>query len=303
MCPLGVWGRPHAAHFSQQVFAVNPLCPSLHFRHPPTPTPNIMPTYLPSFSLSKKTALVTGAGRGIGKALAIGLAEAGADVAIIARTSADLDAVADEIRKLGRQCYPVTADLSQKDAAHQIVDSIVSQLPPGRHIDILINNAGTNIRNKALDVTSDEWDTIMSTNLKSAFTLSQSVAAHMKHHNVSGRIINISSVAGSVALRTGVVYGASKAALDHMTRILSLEWAPFNIRVNAIGPWYFRTPLTEGVLGDEKYLGSVLERTPMGRIGEVAELVGPAVFLASDASAYVTGQVLLVDGGMSVFGF
>ena len=262
-----------------------------------------MPSYLPSFDLSNKTALVTGAGRGIGKALAIGLAEAGADVAIIARTASDLDAVAAEIRKLGRQCYPVTADLSQNEAAQQIVDSVAAQLPSGRHIDILINNAGTTIRSKALDVTSEAWDTIMTTNLKSAFLLSQAVALHMKIHHVSGRIINISSVAGTRALRTGVVYGASKAALDHMTRILSMEWAPFNIRVNAIGPWYFKTPLTEGVLGDPTYLGSVLERTPMGRIGELRELVGPAVFLASDASAYVTGQVMLVDGGMSVFGF
>ncbi|MBL0386176.1 glucose 1-dehydrogenase [Tumebacillus sp. ITR2] len=255
--------------------------------------------YLPSFDLSEKTALVTGAGRGIGRALAIGLAEAGADVALVARTASDLEEVASEIRALGRNAYPITADLTKKDDVTRIVRSVVDQ---AGSVDILVNNAGMNIRSKALDVTEDEWDTIMQTNLKSAFLLSQAVAREMKESG-GGRIINIASVGGAVALRTGVVYGASKAALLHMTRILSLEWAQYGIRVNAIGPWYFKTPLTEKLLNDPQYLGEILDRTPMKRVGELPDLVGPMVFLASDASNYVTGQVLLVDGGMSVYGF
>ncbi|KEO83044.1 SDR family NAD(P)-dependent oxidoreductase [Tumebacillus flagellatus] len=255
--------------------------------------------YLPSFDLTDKTALVTGAGRGIGRALAIGLAEAGANVAIVARTPSDLEEVAAEIRKLGRRAYTVTADLTKKDDVERIVRSVVDQ---AGSLDILVNNAGMNIRSKALDVTEDEWETIMQTNLKSAFLLSQAAAKEMKESG-GGRIINIASVGGAVALRTGVVYGASKAALMHMTRILSLEWAQYGIRVNAIGPWYFKTPLTEKLLNDPQYLGEILDRTPMKRVGELPDLVGPTVFLASDASNYVTGQVLLVDGGMSVYGF
>jgi NAD(P)-dependent dehydrogenase (short-subunit alcohol dehydrogenase family) len=254
---------------------------------------------LPSFRLENKVALVTGAGRGIGRAMAIGFAEAGADVAIISRTAADLEQVAEEIRATGQVAYPIVANVRSREDIERSISTLLEQA--GR-IDILVNNAGLNIRSQALEVTDDEWETIMQTNLKSAFLFSQLVGKRMKEQG-SGRIINIASVGGHVALRTGVVYGATKAAMIQMTKILALEWGKYGIQVNAIGPWYFNTPLTEKLLADPIYLGEIVSRTPMQRVGELQELVGPAVFLASDAASYITGQTLFVDGGMTIYGF
>jgi NAD(P)-dependent dehydrogenase (short-subunit alcohol dehydrogenase family) len=255
--------------------------------------------YLPSFELEGKVTVVTGAGRGIGRALAIGFAEAGSDVAILARTKEDLENVAEEIRQVGRKVYSYSLDITKRDEIEEAINDLVSQR--GK-IDVLVNNAGMNIRTPALEVTDEEWDTIIQTNLKSAFMLSQLAGQHMKD-NGGGRIINIASVAGHVALQTGVVYGASKAALIQMTKTLALEWGKHGIQVNAIGPWYFKTPLTEKLLADEEYLNRILDRTPLKRVGELEDLVGPAVFLASDAANYITGQTLFVDGGMTIYGF
>lgn len=152
-------------------------------------------------------------------------------------------------------------------------------------------------------MTEEEWQRIMDTNLKSAFMMSQEFAKHMKEANIKGRIINISSVAGHVALRTGVVYAATKAAMIQMTKVLAMEWGPYHINVNSIGPWYFRTPLTEKLLQDEQYVSEILSVTPLKRVGELEELVGPVVFLSSNASSYITGQTLFVDGGMTINGF
>jgi NAD(P)-dependent dehydrogenase (short-subunit alcohol dehydrogenase family) len=255
--------------------------------------------YLPSFRLDGKVAIVTGAGRGIGKALAIGLAEAGADVAILSRTASDLEAVAADIEMLGRKAYSITTDVTKREDVEKAVSTVQEQ---AGKIDILVNNAGMNIRTPALKVTDEEWDTIMQTNLKSAFMMAQAVAHPMKEAG-QGKIINITSVGGHVALRTGVVYGAAKAALIQMTKVLALEWSQFGININAIGPWYFKTPLTEKLLADETYLGEILARTPMKRVGELQDLVGPTVFLASDAANYITGQTMFVDGGMTIYGF
>jgi NAD(P)-dependent dehydrogenase (short-subunit alcohol dehydrogenase family) len=255
--------------------------------------------YVPSFQLDNQVALVTGAGRGIGRALAIGLAEAGADVALLARTADDLEQVAAEIRKLGRKAYPVQADITKREDVERAVHTVVEQ---AGGIHLLVNNAGMNIRTPALEVTDEEWETIMQTNLKSAFLMSQTVAHVMKDQG-RGKIINISSVGGHVALRTGVVYASTKAAMIQMTKVLALEWAKYGILVNSIGPWYFRTPLTEKLLSDEVYLSEILSRTPLKRVGELPDLVGPTVFLASDAANYITGQTLFVDGGMTIYGF
>jgi NAD(P)-dependent dehydrogenase (short-subunit alcohol dehydrogenase family) len=251
------------------------------------------------FSLEGKKAIVTGAGRGIGRALAVGLAEAGADVTVVARTSSDLEQVAGEIQSLGRKSHAVVADLTKQEEHERIVNETLENLG-GLHI--LVNNAGMNIRTKALEVSENDWDRVVDLDLKSVFFMTQA-AGRVMCEQKAGKVINIVSVAGQVALRTGVAYGSSKAGLIHMTKVLALEWAKFGVNLNAIAPWYFRTPLTEKLLSDEAFMQEVLEHTPMGRIGDVQDLVGPAVFLASDAASYITGQTISVDGGMTIYGF
>ncbi|WP_394174912.1 SDR family NAD(P)-dependent oxidoreductase [Guptibacillus hwajinpoensis] len=256
-------------------------------------------SYLPSFELTDQVVVVTGAGKGIGRALAVGAAEAGADVVILARTEADIYETAGLIRDLGRKAYPIQADITNNEDVSNAVKRIKVE---AGSIDVLINNAGMNIRSKAKDVTEAEWNQIFQTNLQGAFFMSQACAEIMKE-NGGGKIINIASVAGLVALRTGVVYAATKAGMIQMTKNLALEWAEDNITVNAIGPWYFRTPLTDKLLQNEEYLQDILSRTPMKRVGELKDLVGASVFLSSEASNYMTGQTLYVDGGMTIYGF
>lgn len=256
--------------------------------------------FLPSFRVDGKRAVVTGAGRGIGRALAIGLAEAGADVALISRTREDLEETASIIHELGSRTLILQADVTKRKEVQQTVAQIQGEW---KNIDVLINNAGINIRSKALEVTEEEWQTIMDTNLKSAFMFAQEIGKIMKEQPTGGRIINISSVAGHVALRTGVVYASTKAAMIQMTKVLAMEWGQYGINVNSIGPWYFKTPLTEKLLADEDYVRDILSVTPLKRVGELSELVGPVVFLSSEAGSYVSGQTLFVDGGMTIHGF
>jgi NAD(P)-dependent dehydrogenase (short-subunit alcohol dehydrogenase family) len=256
--------------------------------------------FLPSFDLRGKTAVVTGAGRGIGRAIAIGLAEAGANVALLARTEETLKGTSSVIEKLGNKTLVLPTDVTNRGQVHKAISAVVTEW--GR-IDILVNNAGMNIRSNALEATDEEWQKIMDTNLKSAFMMSQEAGKIMKEQGFGGKIINIASVAGQVALRTGVVYAASKAALIQMTKVLAMEWGQYGINVNSIGPWYFKTPLTEKLLADDAYVQDILAVTPLKRIGELPELVGPVVFLSSDAGNYVTGQTLFVDGGMTIHGF
>lgn len=251
------------------------------------------------FDLSGKTAIVTGAGRGIGKALAFGFAEAGAQVAVVARTETDLHEIVETIEANGGKAHAIAADLTEAEAADKVVSQTVEALG-GLHI--LVNNAGMNLRKKAHEVTEEDWDRVVDLNLKATFFMSQAAGKIMCEQSY-GRIVNIASVAGQVAMRTGVAYGSSKAGVIQMTRVLALEWSKFGVNINAIAPWYFRTPLTEALLSDEAYLQEILQRTPSGRIGDVEDLVGPAIFLSSDAAAYITGQTIAVDGGMSVYGF
>lgn len=250
---------------------------------------------LKSMSLEGKTAIVTGAGKGIGRAIAVAMAEAGANVMLVARTAADLEQVQAEIGN-SRTSF-VAADITVREEIRKAVDKTVETFGG---LDILVNNAGMNIRSKLEEASDEEWHKIMDTNTHSVFMFSQEAAKRMK---AGSSIVNISSVGGERALKTGVVYAASKAAIIQMTRVMAMEWGPKNIRVNAIGPWYFRTPLTEKILADEDYLASILAVTPMKRVGELPEVATPVVFLASDAASYITGQTLFVDGGMSIHGF
>ncbi|MBB6452264.1 NAD(P)-dependent dehydrogenase (short-subunit alcohol dehydrogenase family) [Salirhabdus euzebyi] len=257
-----------------------------------------METYLPSFHLEGKTAVITGATKGIGRAISISYAEAGANVILISRTKSDLDQLKTDLEMRGTNVQTIIGDVQQYKEIIKRVDDVIGD----RSIDVWVNNAGMNIRSEAEKVTEEEWDQIINTNMKSAFFFSQYAAKKMKEQEY-GKIINISSVAGHVALRTGVVYAMTKAALIQMTKTLSLEWGKYGIRVNAIGPWYFPTSLTEKLLQNEQYVQDIVDRTPLKRIGELKELAGTAVFLATEASDYITGQTIFVDGGMTIYGF
>lgn len=247
------------------------------------------------FDLTGKTAIVTGAGRGLGRAMALGLAAAGADLMLVSRSENEVRSAAEEIRGLGRRALFATADVGVKADVERIVAAAGAEF--GR-VDILVNNAGVDRNIPALDYGEDEWDRILGTNLKGYFLCSQAAGRLMMAQG-SGSIINNSSIYGSVGMADNLPYGASKGGVNQLTRMLAVEWAPHGIRVNAIAPGYM-APMSrdDGQSGPgPKVEAWVAARTPMRRRGKPDELIGPAVFLASDASSYVTGAILAVDGG------
>ncbi len=246
----------------------------------------------PSFQLVGRRALVTGASRGIGEALAHGLARFGADVAVTSRDPARLERVVARITGEGRQAVPLAVDMRDPPAIAGCVTAAAGALGG---LDILVNNAGTEEVRPSLDVDEALWDRILDTNLKGAFFAAQAAARAMAGRG--GAILNVASLTSEVGVPTAVPYGSSKAGLVGMTRALASEWAPLGIRVNAIGPGYFRTQLTEVFYQDERWAAAMLAKIPAGRFGDLRDLVGAAVFLCSDAARYVTGQVLYVDGG------
>jgi NAD(P)-dependent dehydrogenase (short-subunit alcohol dehydrogenase family) len=244
--------------------------------------------------LTGKTALVTGAGRGIGRAIATALATAGADVIGVARTGVDLDSLGSEIGGWSGQFLAVRADLSDVD---RIPDVINEAWGWKDRIDIAVNAAGTITRLEPLAVTPEQWSTTFDLNARATFFVTQAVGRKMLATD-GGSIVMISSIAGEVVTRAPVVYQASKAAVIQLTRALSVSWAP-TVRVNAVGPGYIRTSLNTEWLDREENRNYVLGNTPMGRVGEPADVVGAVLFLASDASGFITGQHLRVDGGWS----
>jgi len=251
---------------------------------------------LSQFSLEGKVALVTGGSRGIGQATALGFARAGADVAIASRKLPDLEKVADQIRGLGRRSLAVAAHMGRTDEIKNLVDTVVGEFGT---INILVNNAGANpVMDSALDIEERAWDTIMNLNLKGLFFLSQAVARVMKEHG-GGTIISVASTAG---LRPGAlpVYGISKAGVIMATKIMAHEWAKYNIRANVIAPGLLRTRFSEALWNNPAILNAALTGTPMKRIGEADEVVGTMIYLASDASSYVNGAVITLDGGASM---
>ncbi len=248
----------------------------------------------PQFDLTGQAALVTGAARGLGRAISLALAHAGADVALGLRdihTGADL---AREIEGMGRRALPLQMDVTRLE---QISRGFADTAAHFGKIDILVNNAGGGFTNLAIDVPEEEFDATLAINLKATFFASQAAARVMIRQN-GGRIINMSSQAGFAALPTESVYCASKAGVSHLTKCLAVEWGKHNITVNAVAPTFISTPGTEEALSDPAFRADVIERIAgLHRIGEPMEVAGAVVFLASSAASLITGHTILIDGG------
>ncbi|MDP0929269.1 glucose 1-dehydrogenase [Paracoccus onubensis] len=241
------------------------------------------------FDFRGKRALITGASRGIGRMLALGFGNAGADLVLTARKTEPLQTTAEELRAQGCNVECIAVD--QRD-----IGIIRSQLSGLSAIDILINNAGVEELRPSLDVDEALWDKIVDTNLKGAFFVAQAAAANMAA-NGGGAIVNLASLTSYVGVPTATPYGTSKTGILGMTRALAAEWAPLNIRVNAIAPGYFHTDLTNMFYEDPAWVADMESKVPMGRLGKLEDLIGAAQFLASGASEYITGQCIVIDGG------
>ena len=247
------------------------------------------------FSLSGKTALVTGGSRGIGFALAKGLANQGADVAIVSRTKEQLEIAGRQIQdETGKSVSTFTFDLANTESIEDFFESIVAKT---KSVDILVNCAGTTIRGPAEEVDLITWNEVLQVNLTSAFVLSQAFCQHRRQVNSAGKIINIGSLTCHGARPTTAAYASSKGGLLMLTKTLAVEWARYGITVNALAPSILETDLTEGVIQSDKHSEPLLRRIPMGVFGKSDDVVGAAVYLASDSSSYVTGTVLPIDGG------
>jgi NAD(P)-dependent dehydrogenase (short-subunit alcohol dehydrogenase family) len=250
----------------------------------------------PRFDLDGQVALVTGAARGIGRACAIALAQAGADIALGLREVKTGGELAATIRGLGRRALPLQLDVTRHD---QIESAVAAAVEHFGRIDILVNNAGIGPPNAAEHVTEADFDHTVAVNLKGTFFVSQEVGRVMIKQK-SGRIIMLSSQAGFVALPTEAVYGLTKAGIAHLTKCLALEWGRHGINVNGVAPTFVRTPGTVKWLEDDNFRRELLAKLPVGRVGEPVDVAGAVVFLASPAAAMVTGATLLIDGGYTV---
>lgn len=248
------------------------------------------------FGLDGKSALVVGASKGLGKAMALALAEAGADVAVSSRSQKLIEEVRDDIIASGRQAIAVKADISREDDIISMTGQVIDYF--GK-IDILVNNAGIYIPAAALDMTAADWDKTLNINLKGFFLSCKTVGRHMADRK-SGKIINIASVLGKRSAQRSSAYSASKAAIIQLTKSLAFELSPYNIKVNAIAPGWFETELVENELENPTTRTYFLSKTPLRKFGVPKELGGTIVFLASKASDFITGETITIDGGYSI---
>jgi 2-deoxy-D-gluconate 3-dehydrogenase len=251
---------------------------------------------LPSMRLDGKRALVTGAGSGLGQAIAIGLAQAGADVALTELPGKE-EAAAQTVQAIeaaGRRALALPLDVTRLPMIGEVVDRALGHF---RRIDLLVNNAGINIPRLALDVTEEDWDRVLDINLKGPFFMAQAVARKALVPQGGGKIVNIASQNGVIGFHHRAAYCSSKAGLVNLTRVLALEWARYHINVNAVGPTFVETPLTRPMFEDRSFYEEVISRIPLGRLGRPEDIVGAVVYLASPAADMVTGHTLLVDGG------
>ncbi|MGE5725099.1 MAG: SDR family NAD(P)-dependent oxidoreductase [Acidobacteriota bacterium] len=252
----------------------------------------------PGLDLNGKTAVVIGGSSGIGRALAIGLAQAGADVIPSARRAQEVAAAASEIERLGRRTLHITCDVTSESSLHQLLQEALRAF--GK-VDILVNSAGIAKRLPTLELSDQDWDAILDINLKGVFQACKIFARHMVERRY-GRIINIASLSSFLGLFQSAAYAASKGGVLSLTRTLAVEWAPDGVCVNAIMPGVFRTALNQKLLDGTPRGQEFLVRTPMQRFGQVEELVGAAIFLASDSAGFVTGATIPVDGGFLASG-
>jgi NAD(P)-dependent dehydrogenase (short-subunit alcohol dehydrogenase family) len=243
----------------------------------------------PSFRLDGKRALVTGAGRGLGVAFAAALAEAGAHVTLAARTEAEIEAAADAIRSHGGTAGALALDVMDVAAAERALASV--------DVDIFVNNAGTNRPKPFVEVSAEDYDAVMGLNVRAAFFAAQAVARRMIAAGQGGSIINVSSQMGHVGAANRTIYCTSKHALEGLTKAMAVELAPHGIRVNSLGPTFIETPMTRPFFENQAFREDVLAKIKLGRLGRLEDVMGAVVFLASDASALMTGSALVVDGG------
>ena len=248
---------------------------------------------LTHFDLSGKVAMVTGSTRGLGEVSAMALAKAGADVAICGRNKDDLKRVSSAVRETGNSAEGFYLDVTSPESVRDGVGRILKHF--GK-IDILVNNAGVNHRVPVLEYEEEAWDMVINTNLKGYFLVAKAVVPQMIG-NGYGKVINMSSILGTIALPNQLAYAASKGGVDQMTKVMAVEWAKQGVRVNAIGPTYFETDLVSQIRNDPERFNFINERTPMGRWGYLDELEGIVIFLAAPASDFITGQTIYIDGG------
>ena len=247
------------------------------------------------FNLRDKVALVTGAGKGLGKSMALALSESGAHVVVVSRTLSEIEATAREIQENSVKSLPIALDVTKEEDVVRMVETILREF---QTIDILVNNVGTFIGGPLVELSLGDWHKMLEINLTSTYLCSKVVGKHMVEKQ-KGKIINTSSALGVFGARDSGAYCASKGGVIQLTKALAVEWAKYNINVNSIAPYALETDMTRTMLEDEKVKKAILSKIPLKRIGQPADLSGAVVFLASKASDYITGQVIFVDGGFS----